>query len=136
MTQAHDFSIRIREERARLKLGQQAFADLGGVSKASQVGYEAGARAPDLKYLQRLAEGGVDIMYVITGRRNKDAAHDLFDWALHDKILDTVDTWLAEQALVLPFTKKMDLLRLFMSNYANEESVDSQFIAHTLKLVA
>lgn len=130
------FSARLREERLRLRLNQQELADVGGVSKGSQVGYESGVRAPDLRYLERVARANVDIMYVVTGRPIASAASEHFDWQLHNKILETVESWLDEKQLTLPFPKKMDLLRLFMSNYTSADSVDPQFIFQTLRLVA
>lgn len=43
-------------------------AERAGVSKKSQTNYELGHRAPDADYLARLAEAGVDVQYVLTGR--------------------------------------------------------------------
>jgi transcriptional regulator with XRE-family HTH domain len=60
---------RLREERARLGLSQQAMADLGRVQRRAQTRYESGERCPDGLYLSALAEGGVDVQYVLTGRR-------------------------------------------------------------------
>ncbi|ACR32481.1 helix-turn-helix domain-containing protein [Burkholderia glumae] len=63
---------RLREERTRLKLSQTAFADLAGVTKATQGNYETNKRSPDTTYLAAVARNGVDIQYVVTGQR---AAH-------------------------------------------------------------
>lgn len=63
------FSRRLRDARIDLRLDQIAFAALGGVKKNSQVNYEAGRTAPGVDYLLRLEEHGVDIGYVLTGRR-------------------------------------------------------------------
>lgn len=60
---------RLREERERLGVNQTAFASMGGVLKGAQVNYEAGKRSPDAAYLSALAECGVDVLYVLTGRR-------------------------------------------------------------------
>ncbi|MBP7242930.1 helix-turn-helix transcriptional regulator [Amaricoccus sp.] len=60
---------RLRSERRRLGLGQEAFGALGGVGRASQVGYEADRRAPGADYLAGIAAHGVDVLYVVTGRR-------------------------------------------------------------------
>lgn len=61
---------RLREERDRLGLSQAAFAALAGQSKKSQGRYEAGERSPDTAYLSALVEKGVDVQYVVTGKRN------------------------------------------------------------------
>ncbi len=60
---------RLREERHRLELSQPAFAEVGGVTKKTQMLYESGARAPDATYLAALAAAGVDVLYVLTGQR-------------------------------------------------------------------
>lgn len=63
------FGARLREERKRLGLSQPAFAELGGAKKHSQINYEADRRAPDSDYLSALARHGVDVLYLLTGRR-------------------------------------------------------------------
>ncbi|WP_431511633.1 XRE family transcriptional regulator [Variovorax sp. DAIF25] len=60
---------RLKLERQRLGLAQADFGTKAGVSKTSQFNYEAGERSPDAEYLHNAAELGVDITYVITGRR-------------------------------------------------------------------
>lgn len=60
---------RLREERERLKLTQDAFAISCGVSRRAQVTYEANERSPDAKYLEAAAKFGVDIAYVVYGGR-------------------------------------------------------------------
>lgn len=55
---------RIREERLRLGLTQ----DQLGVAPKTQRFYESGERSPDADYLQRFAEAGADILYIVTGR--------------------------------------------------------------------
>lgn len=62
--------LRLRVERERLGLSQTAFAALAGASKPSQVRYENGGRYPDGLYLERLAAKGVDVQFVIAGKRN------------------------------------------------------------------
>ena len=60
---------RIREERARSGLNQEEFARLASQSRKSQARYESDERAPDTNYLAALDKVGVDVMYVVTGRR-------------------------------------------------------------------
>lgn len=66
------YGERLREERKRLKKTQQEFADLGNVTIQTQQNYESGRRAPGSEYLNRLAEEGVDIAYVLTDRAQKE----------------------------------------------------------------
>lgn len=60
---------RLREERVRLKLTQPQFAALGGVEKGAQIRYESGKGSPSASHLAAAAERGLDVLYVITGRR-------------------------------------------------------------------
>lgn len=64
--------LRLREERERLGLNQEGFGELGGVRKQAQLLYEKDERKPDSEYLAAIAEGGVDVLYVLTGQRQSD----------------------------------------------------------------
>ncbi|KAB0516870.1 MULTISPECIES: helix-turn-helix domain-containing protein [Pseudomonas] len=58
---------RLRQERERLGLSQKVFGEIGGVEANAQGKYESGGRAPKADYLSRVAEKGVDVLYVLTG---------------------------------------------------------------------
>ena len=60
---------RLREERVRLGMSQQDFAEVGGVSRKTQSAYESGATAPDVAYLVLVSARGVDVQYVFSGKR-------------------------------------------------------------------
>jgi transcriptional regulator with XRE-family HTH domain len=60
---------RLRSERKRMGLSQTAFAELGGVSRKAQHRYEQDERAPDVRYISRIAQAGADVLFVITGVR-------------------------------------------------------------------
>ncbi|MBL8512162.1 MAG: helix-turn-helix transcriptional regulator [Betaproteobacteria bacterium] len=62
---------RLREERERLGLSQTAMAQLFDTSKRVQISYEQGRTYPNANYLAVLAEKGVDVFYVVTGKRLK-----------------------------------------------------------------
>ncbi|MCO1398570.1 helix-turn-helix transcriptional regulator [Burkholderia cenocepacia] len=59
----------MRDERLRIGLSQDEFATVGGVARRSQSAYESDERAPDAAYLLAVREIGVDIGYVLTGKR-------------------------------------------------------------------
>lgn len=63
-----NFSLRLKQERKRLHLNQTEFAGAGGVQKQAQFTYEKGLRIPDASYLSAIAEVGVDVLYLLTGR--------------------------------------------------------------------
>lgn len=63
------FGERLRSERDRLGLSQLSFAELGGVKRTTQHLYETGVRVPDIHYLERIQTGGVDLTYLVLGKR-------------------------------------------------------------------
>lgn len=71
MSTKSNIGNRLREERERLCLSQVLFAGKMGVSRMSQVNYETGKRSPDAEYLLTASEFGVDVGYVITGKRSQ-----------------------------------------------------------------
>jgi transcriptional regulator with XRE-family HTH domain len=76
-----DFDVgvgdRLREERTLLGFNQDAFAQLGGITRNTQGSYEKGERNPDSAYLIAVENAGVDVLYVLTGERLKRAAEGL-----------------------------------------------------------
>ena len=62
-------SERLREERERLGKTQPQFGAHAGDKKQAQLRYEKGERSPDAAYLSAAASNGVDVLYVLTGRR-------------------------------------------------------------------
>lgn len=63
------FGARLREERERLGLSQTALADFGGVKRLAQSQYEKETSSPPVRYLTAIAKSGVDLQYVLFGRR-------------------------------------------------------------------
>ncbi len=61
---------RLRSERSRLGLSQGDFAEKCGIHKNSLRLYEQGERSPTLVLLLVFQDIGVDISYVLTGRRS------------------------------------------------------------------
>lgn len=62
---------RLKTERDRLRLSQSDFAALGGASKRSQIDWEKGSLVPNAEFLARMAQHGVDVLYVLTGEHSK-----------------------------------------------------------------
>jgi len=59
--------MRLREERKRLGLTQEAFGAAGGVQKGAVINYEKGERTPDATFLAGIAAAGADLLYIVTG---------------------------------------------------------------------
>ena len=73
------FAERLREERKRLKLTQEEFGRLGGVTKTAQSLFESGKNRPGSEFLQALYQHGVDVCFIFTGKRHQG---DRYDWEL------------------------------------------------------
>ncbi|WP_235442857.1 helix-turn-helix domain-containing protein [Caballeronia mineralivorans] len=73
ITQLDNFPIRLKQERRRLRMNQTELANAGGVQKQAQFTYEKGLRYPDASYLAGIAEVGVDVLYLLTGRTSDPA---------------------------------------------------------------
>jgi len=84
--QTNTRGLRIRSERLRLHLTQDAFSKGVGVHRRTQVNYESGVREPDTIYLEAAARLGVDVAYVLTGERKDDWSQSLVH--LVDVLLD------------------------------------------------
>lgn len=126
----------IKAERRRLGWTQQKMADIGGVSKRSQVGYESGARVPDANYLVNVADSGANTVNILFGEDQPVSHARSFDWNAHDQILETIEDWLHSRQLQLPFEKKMQLLRLFIAHFEFTRQISLDYIHDTLKAAA
>ena len=73
---------RLKEERSRLGLGQVAFAQACNVSRSTQTYFEADTNVPGGAYLIAADALGVDVLYVLTGRRSRPV--DMKEAALLD----------------------------------------------------
>lgn len=78
-----EFAERLRHERVRLGLTQAQLGTAGGVSLNSQNDYESSTkdRLPKADYLIAIAKVGVDIGFVVTGKRSSsDLPADEQQW--------------------------------------------------------
>jgi len=79
------FPERLRSERDALKLTQDAMAARLGIPKRTYCAYEAGETAPSAKLLAALAGRGIDVAYLLTGKRGYTltSEHSLSEDELH-----------------------------------------------------
>jgi len=68
---------RLRQERVRLGLTQAELGRIGGVKTPTQSMYERSASSPTWDYLDAVAQAGVDISYVVFGK--KSSAYQFLD---------------------------------------------------------
>ena len=100
-----NFAERLKEIRLQKNLTQEAFAVIAGVTKKSQLNYEKGERSPDADYLMRLAEEGLDVKYLLTGKRDRSKLNyiqgqllDFYDKADDDSRAAVFDLFMVEQS--------------------------------------
>ena len=63
---------RLRDERKRIDRSQAELGAVGGVNRDSQAAYETGRRSPPSDYLLAVGGAGIDIVYVLTGKRGTE----------------------------------------------------------------
>lgn len=118
-------------ERRRLGLNQTALAEVGGVSKATQVAYEAGSTRPDAAYLAKVADVGVDVCWLLTGRKPPPST----EWELLFEIRDLIDEWAAERSKPTSQAERDGLLRNLYTQFCSGQRIDPEQLAATFRLV-
>lgn len=124
------FGKKIRSERLRLGLTQAVLAEAGGVSKATQVAYEADATRPDIGYLSKIAEAGVDVLWLATDQRATSGV----DWDLVDEILELIEEWTSERDKPTTRSERKDLLAALYAQFNHRGSVDLAAAATIFRL--
>lgn len=131
-----DISDRLVEERKRLKMNQTAFGLMGGVQKQAQFNYEKGNRSPDADYLAAIAGSGVDVLYVLTGKRTDTPIR--IDRNLLIEVVEEVELAAAEQRLSA--RKKAELIAMvyeeFAADAAEQRPLDRGLVPRLVKLAS
>lgn len=125
----HSWFKRLRLERVRLGLTQASLADYGGVSNATQVAYEGGKTKPSLDYLARVFDAGVDIHYVITGRKQPGIS-----WSLVRDVASAADAWSSSRAVPATIEERVDFMRALYSASEDEGLVDRGLLEAMIRL--
>lgn len=92
------FGERLREERKRLGLSQDEFAERAGIKRLAQLQYEKEVREPRTSYLAALGALGVSLSYVLFGEK-ADSKGMLPEETrrIERKIFDLIDEYVANQ---------------------------------------
>ncbi len=64
-----ELASRLKKERERLGLSQAEFAKMLGIHRNTLVRYENGIREPDSGFIARAGDSGVDVGYLMSGRK-------------------------------------------------------------------
>ena len=67
---AESIGVRLKMERKGLGISLKGMAERCGVHRNSQYNYEVGRHSPPADYLEKAALLGVDVLYVVTGKRS------------------------------------------------------------------
>lgn len=121
---------RLKRERQRLELSQAVLAAAGGVSKATQVSYEAGTTMPDAIYLSRIAETGADLGWILRGQRETATPN----WELLFEIQALIEEWAGDRATTTPLNVKQDLQRTLYSQFCRDGIIEPTLLATVMRL--
>ncbi|MFT0531622.1 helix-turn-helix domain-containing protein [Castellaniella hirudinis] len=117
--------MRLREERERLGYAQPAFAEIAGSKKRTLIDWEKGVSSPTAVQLAELAKVGVDVLYVLTGKRsNRATSHDL-DSDKQPTPNPSLTTGLPTQAAPRPLSRDEEML---LDNYRHTSPDRRRFI--------
>ena len=130
------YGSRLRSERSRLGITQTLLASAGGVSKPTQVAYEADTYVPDLSYLDGISTTGVDRIFVVTGKTTSQFVTENFDWRLHQEVVEVVMELSDELGVQLPAAKLSGLVRILYEKHAAGEALLPEVVSQYLRLVA
>lgn len=97
---------RLLEERLRIGMSQSQFSDIAGVHQRTQINYEKGTRNPDAAYLLNIAEAGVDVGYVLGGKRTITEEEVSIELRYLADAFEAIDTALFDADKFLPPNKK------------------------------
>jgi transcriptional regulator with XRE-family HTH domain len=100
---------RLKEERKRLGLSQEAAAQAAGVRRRAYVNWEKGVAMPNAEDLAALSTHGADVLYIITGRREQPSLDDI---ATLTAAIEIIEEALDKRRAALPPDKKSECVAL------------------------
>lgn len=128
---------RLKEERKRLGFDQEPFGNLGGVKSVAQSNYETGKRFPDAVYLEKVAAAGVDVLYVVTGKRSLTVQDLEADLDRYGKAWETLELALEATGREMdPIRKRKAADALFRASKAQMAASTEQLVNLVLDLAA
>jgi transcriptional regulator with XRE-family HTH domain len=130
------YASRLREERKRLGLSLGVLAAAGGVAAQTLIGYEKGARKPDMEFLSGVMAVGVDISFLMSGKRAAARVEEDVDWVLLDKIYEGLDLACRENSVQVKAGKRSELVRVLYALFVAEQRVDPDTLRRVLTLAA
>lgn len=136
------FCERLRAERTRLGLNQTDFAALAGVTKKTQMLYEAGERVPDANYMAAIGQAGADLYFIITGQKIlvPNPAATASAWAPIDgeklgRIIEMLEAAAKQAGRRWPAKKLAEVAAEIYNALGQEQQFDQPRVERILKLV-
>jgi len=136
------FCERLRAERTRLGLNQTDFAALAGVTKKTQMLYEAGERVPDANYMAAIGQAGADLYFIITGQKIlvPNPAATVSAWAPIDgeklgRIIEMLEAAAKQAGRRWPAKKLAEVAAEIYNALGQEQQFDQPRVERILKLV-
>lgn len=130
MTQS--IGARLLSERERKGLTQERMCEITGVSRKTQFTYETGARLPDASYLAAIDAAGLDLLYIVTGRRTNGLIND----ALLQDVLTRVDEAINGLKPIMAIEVKARLISLVYLTASESGRVDPEVLNKAVQLIS
>ena len=131
------FGARLREERQRLGLTQDAFGGEAGVTRLTQSKYEKGESSPNVHYLTLIEEMAADINYLLTGNKRSNEisvdVHGKYADLACDIILELEVMINAKGVKLTPLTKAQLVATIYRNSQINFP-VNKRLISDLLEL--
>lgn len=132
-----EFGNRLAATRTRLQLTQDEMADRLGVSKRSYCAYEAGDTSPNAKILAALAECGIDMAYLLTGRHFPQAeSRELLNEELLAQVIDGLEKLLAQTNRKLTPAAKAQQIAAIYRAFVADQNIDPKEINQLISRAA
>jgi transcriptional regulator with XRE-family HTH domain len=128
------FGSRLVEERDRLGFTQGNIAEWTGINRKTQSAYEKEQRYPDAGYLMTLIEHGVDVAYLLTGKRA--ARYGAVDEQLLQKVFATIEASISATGIPVDAEKKAKLFALVYQTSSETGQVDPLIVRKAISLIS
>jgi transcriptional regulator with XRE-family HTH domain len=107
--------LRLKEARNKIRFKQLEIAEIGQVSRATQVSYETDITEPNTGYLRRIQGAGIDIPYVLFGSTTEEIlgqpnSNNHIDWPLLQQAFEDVEFFCVRHAPSCPSSYRWKLV--------------------------
>ena len=120
------FGERLKTERERLGLSQDEFATRAGVKRPTQYLYEVEQNSPNYRYFKAIAEMGVDIQYLLYGKKANPEALDLNLDVLKGIFQAVEECGRDDKGRPLPFDTRLEFYMMLCAAYSGRDSFDME----------